>query len=121
MTYIGVAIIGIEPNGRTGPGLPFPTVPIDIDIAKVARLARIGLTDEELHRYGAQLGVILEHAALVQTLPTDGVEPTAHPLAMVNNFRPDEVGQTLDRGEVLAAAPDTDGTYFRVPPFLEEG
>ena len=119
--YIGVATIGIEPNGRTGRGLPFPIVPIDIDIAKVARLARIGLTDEELDRYGAQLGVILEHAALVQTLPTAGVEPTAHPLAMVNNFRPDEVGQTLDRDEVLAAAPDTDGTYFRVPPFLEEG
>jgi aspartyl-tRNA(Asn)/glutamyl-tRNA(Gln) amidotransferase subunit C len=95
-------------------------MPVDIDIAKVARLARMGLTAEELESYGAQLQDILEHAAEVQALPTDGVEPTAHPLPMVNAHRPDEAGQTLDRDEVLAAAPDAVDGYFRVPAFLED-
>lgn len=95
-------------------------MPIEIDIAKVARLARIGLTAEELAHYEQQLQVILEHAARVQALPTDGVAPTAHPLPMVNAFRPDEVEPTLDREEVLSQAPDREGPYFRVPPFLDE-
>lgn len=95
-------------------------MPVDIDIAKVARLARIGLTDDELARYGDQLQGILEHAALVQALPTEGVPPTAHPLPMVNALRADEIEPTLDREEVLAQAPGRDGPYFRVPPFLED-
>ncbi len=95
-------------------------VPIDIDIAKVARLARIDLDDEELERYGSQLGVILEHAARIQALDLEGVVPTAHPLPMVNAFRPDVPGATLERDEVLDQAPSRDGDFFRVPPFLEE-
>ena len=95
-------------------------MPIDIDIAKVARLARIGLTPEELEVYGAQLGAILEHAARIQALPTEDVPATAHPLPMVNAFRTDEVEDTLDREEVLSQAPEREGNYFRVPPFLEE-
>jgi aspartyl-tRNA(Asn)/glutamyl-tRNA(Gln) amidotransferase subunit C len=94
-------------------------MPIDIDIAHVARLARLGLSDEELAHYRSQLGVILEHAARVQELDTDGIEPTAHPLGMVNNFRPDEVGASLEREEVLSQAPDREDGYFRVPPHLE--
>ncbi len=95
-------------------------MPVEIDIAKVARLARIGLSDDELAHYATQLEGILEHAARVQALPTDGVEPTAHPLPMVNALRPDEVEPTLDRDEVLAQAPDHEGPFFRTPPYLEE-
>lgn len=95
-------------------------MPVDIDIAKVARLARIGLSPEELEEYGSQLGDILEHAALVQELPTDDVPPTAHPLPLVNAFREDEAGESLDRGDVLSQAPDTEGPFFRVPPYLEQ-
>ena len=95
-------------------------MPIDIDIAKVARLARLGLSDEELTAYGSQLEDILEHAARVQALPTDDVAPTAHPLPMVNAHRSDEVEPTLDRDEVLAQAPDSVDGFFRVPAFLED-
>jgi aspartyl-tRNA(Asn)/glutamyl-tRNA(Gln) amidotransferase subunit C len=95
-------------------------MPVDIDIAKVARLARIGLSPEELEEYGSQLGDILEHAALVQELPTGDVPPTAHPLPLVNAFREDEPGDSLDRDEVLAQAPDVEGPYFKVPPYLEQ-
>ena len=96
-------------------------MPIDIDIAYVARLARLGLTEEELEHFGGQLEAILEYAAKVQALPTEGVPPTAHPLPMVNAHRDDEVRPSLDREEVLSQAPDREGPYFRVPPFLEEG
>ena len=94
-------------------------MPIDIDIAHVAKLARLDLTDDEMTHYRDQLGVILDHAALVQSLETDGVEPTAHPLQLVNGFREDVVTQSLDRDEVLAQAPDTRDGYFVVPPSLE--
>lgn len=95
-------------------------MPVDIDIAKVARLARLALTEEELETYGAQLQDILEHAARVQALATEGVEPTSHALPMVNSFRPDEVGPSLDRDEVLAQAPQTEDGYFQVPRILGE-
>ena len=95
-------------------------MPIDIDIAKVARLARLALSDEELDLYRAQWEIVLEHAALVQALPTEGVEPTSHPLRRTNAFREDVVTECLDTEEVLAQAPDRDGNYFRVPPILEE-
>lgn len=95
-------------------------MPVDIDIHHVARLARLALSDDELASYGHQLEGILEHAALVQSLPTEGVEPTSHPLSMTNAFRPDEVTPSLDRDEVLAQAPEAEDGYFRVPRILEE-
>lgn len=95
-------------------------MPIDIDIAYVARLARLEMSEEELDRYRSQLGDILEHAARVQALPTEDVPPTAHPLPLENAFRADEIGPCLDRDEVLGQAPDRDGAFFRVPRILEE-
>ncbi|HEY7703557.1 MAG TPA: Asp-tRNA(Asn)/Glu-tRNA(Gln) amidotransferase subunit GatC [Acidimicrobiia bacterium] len=95
-------------------------MPIDIDIAHVARLARLALDSDELERYRTQLGVILEHAARVQEIDTAGVEPTSHPLGFTNAFRSDEVAPSLDRDEVLAAAPDARDGYFVVPPALDQ-
>ena len=95
-------------------------MPVEIDIAKVARLARLALSADELSEYGAQLEDILEHAERVSALPTDGVPPTSHPLPMTNAFRPDEVRASLDRAEVLQQAPDREGEYFRVPRILGE-
>lgn len=95
-------------------------MPIEIDIAHVAKLARLGLAPGELDRYGSQLEVILEHAAKVQAMDTTGVEPTAHPLGMTNAFRPDVVRPSLERDEILASAPDATDTHFRVPPALEQ-
>ena len=95
-------------------------MPVDIDIAKVARLARLALSPEELAEYEAQLQDILEHAERVGALPTDGVPPTSHPLPMTNAFRADEVRPSLDRTEVLEQAPDDEGEYFRVTRILGE-
>lgn len=95
-------------------------MPVEIDIAKVARLARIALTEEELAMYGRQLGDILEHAEQVQSLPTEGVEPTSHPLPMVNAFRPDVATGSLPREQILEQAPAAEDGYFRVPRVLDE-
>lgn len=107
------------PEG-TGASVTSHVMPVEIDIARVARLARLALDEEELAFYGRQLADILDHAARVQALPTDGVEPTSHPLPMVNSFRQDVVSPCLDRADVLAMAPDAEDGYFRVPRILDE-
>jgi aspartyl-tRNA(Asn)/glutamyl-tRNA(Gln) amidotransferase subunit C len=95
-------------------------MPVHIDIERVAYLARIALTDEELAAYSEQLANIIEHAERVQALPTDGIEPTSHPLPMVNAFRDDVVTESLPRDDALAGAPDAEDGYFRVPKILDE-
>ncbi len=95
-------------------------MPVHVDIAKVAKLARIALSDVQLARYGAQLNQILDHAERVQSLPTEGVPPTSHPMPMSNAFRDDELEPPLDRDEVLAQAPDAIDGYFRVPRILDD-
>ena len=95
-------------------------MPIDIDIAHVARLARLGLSDEELETYKAQLGVILDHAARVQSLDVEPGVEAAHPLVLENAFREDEVRPSLDRDAVLSQAPEAHEGQFVVPPAMEE-
>jgi aspartyl-tRNA(Asn)/glutamyl-tRNA(Gln) amidotransferase subunit C len=90
------------------------------DVEHVAQLARLALTDDELERFTEQLGVILEHAAQVAALDTAGVEPTAHPVPLVNVLRADDVRPSLDPSEVLAMAPAAEEGRFRVPRILEE-
>ena len=109
-----------EMCGSDESGGSIGAMPVEIDIERVAHLARIALTADELALYGDQLAHILEHAERVQALPTDGVEPTSHPLPMVNAFRPDEVTPSLNRDDVLAGAPDAEDGYFRVPKILDE-
>ena len=94
-------------------------MPIEIDIAHVARLARLGLSDAELDGYMAQLGDILEHAAKVQELEGEPEVESAHPLGFVNAFREDERRPSLDRDEVLEQAPETIDGYFVAPPAME--
>lgn len=90
------------------------------DVSHVARLARLDLTEAELDQFTEQLGDVLEHAAGVAALDTTGVEPTAHPLPLVNVLRPDVPRPGLDRAEVLAMAPAAEDNRFRVPRILGE-
>lgn len=90
------------------------------DVEKVAKLARLRLTDEELVRFTGQLAAVLDHAADLETLDLDGVEPMAHPVPLTNVLRADEPGPALDRDEVLAVAPAAEDGQFRVPPVLGE-
>jgi aspartyl-tRNA(Asn)/glutamyl-tRNA(Gln) amidotransferase subunit C len=90
------------------------------DVAHVARLARLTLSDDELDTFTGQLASILGHAADVEALELDEVPPTSHPYPLENVLRPDEVRPGLDRDEVLAEAPAAESGMFRVPPVLGE-
>ena len=87
-------------------------------VAKVARLARLNLTPEELDAATQQLGDMLEHFADIDALDLDDVEPMTHPTPVANVMRDDVVRPGLDRAEVLAAAPAAEDGRFRVPPIL---
>lgn len=89
-------------------------------VAHVARLARLQLTEDELERYTEQLGSMLDHFRDIDALDLDDVEPMNQPLDLSNVLREDVVGPTLDRDEVLAAAPSAETGRFRVPPILGE-
>lgn len=86
------------------------------DVAHVARLARLRLTEEELETFTVQLAAVLDHAADIEALAIDDVPPTAHPVALRNVMRADEVRPGLSPGEALAGAPDVVDGQFRVPP-----
>lgn len=90
------------------------------DVAHVARLARLRLTDGELEQFTEQLGAVLDHARDVEALDTAGVPPTAHPLPLTNVLREDTVVPSLDRDEVLAQAPAVEAERFMVPRILGE-
>jgi aspartyl-tRNA(Asn)/glutamyl-tRNA(Gln) amidotransferase subunit C len=90
------------------------------DVAHVARLARLALTEDELERFTEQLGAVLDHARDVEALDTGDVPPTAHPLPLANVLRDDIVRPCLDRAEVLAQAPSVEEDRFRVPRILGE-
>ena len=89
------------------------------DVEHVARLARLALDDDEIEQFTRELGVILEHADQVAALDTHDVPPTAHPLPLTNVLRPDAPRPSLDRDEVMAAAPEAEDGQFRVPRILD--
>ena len=84
-------------------------------VLHVARLARLELTEEEITRFEEQLSAILEAVGKVAELDLSGVEPTSHPLDLVNVLGEDEPHVSLAQAEALANAPDPDGGFFGVP------
>lgn len=90
------------------------------DVAHLAMLARIDLSDAELDRMLGELGVILESVALVQQAPTADVEPMSHPLPLVNVSRPDVVRPSLTPADALSGAPEVELQRFSVPRILDE-
>ncbi len=87
-------------------------------VAKVARLARLDLTPDELDRATGQLSDMLDHFADIDALDLGEVEPLNSPYPLVNVLRDDVEQQTLDRDEVMASAPKSEDGRFWVPPIL---
>jgi aspartyl-tRNA(Asn)/glutamyl-tRNA(Gln) amidotransferase subunit C len=87
-------------------------------VSKVARLARLSLTDAELDRATHQLADMLDHFADIDALDLDGVEPMTQPTPLANVMRDDVEQPSLDRDEVLAEAPVVEDGRFRVPPIV---
>jgi aspartyl-tRNA(Asn)/glutamyl-tRNA(Gln) amidotransferase subunit C len=90
------------------------------EVAHVAKLARLQLTDEQLDTFTPQLAAVLDHAADVEALDLDDVPPTAHPFPLANVWRPDVARDAGIRDAVLAQAPAAEDGMFRVPPVLGE-
>jgi aspartyl-tRNA(Asn)/glutamyl-tRNA(Gln) amidotransferase subunit C len=90
------------------------------EVAHLARLARIELTESELQRLAGQLDVILDAVATVQKIAGDDVPATSHPIPLTNVTRPDEPRPCLTPQEALAGAPEAEDQRFRVPRILEE-
>lgn len=90
------------------------------DVAHLARLARLTLTDGELDSYAGQLDAILAHVGAIQAVDVTGVEATDNPLKSVNVTRPDTVEPCLTQDEALAAAPKAEDGRFAVPRILGE-
>lgn len=83
-------------------------------------LARIQLNDDEVTLLTGQLDAIVDNIAKVSEVATDDVAATSHPIPLSNVFRPDVVGQTLTREQVLQNAPDAVDGRFRVTAILGE-
>lgn len=93
---------------------------IDIDLAHLAKLARIDLSQAELEAYRPQLLGILRAIARISEVATPSVQPMSHVFELVNVFRPDVVTPGLTAQEALAGAPAQEDDRFVVPPILGE-
>ena len=85
------------------------------EVLHVAGLARLDLSEDEIERFREQLNAILEAVGKVAELDLSDVDPTAHPLDLVNAWVEDEPRPSLSVEEALASAPDREGDFFRVP------
>ena len=89
------------------------------EVKRIARLARVGLSDDEVARFQVQLSEILDYFQRLREVDTEGLPPTAHTLAMQNVMRADETRPSFDKEEVLANAPQREDDLFRVRAILE--
>ena len=92
---------------------------MEINIDKVAELARLNLKPEEKRKLEKDLGAILDYVKKLDALDTKGVEPTSHVLNMENVFRADEVKPSDAAEKALEHAPETEGSFFKVPKIVQ--
>ena len=90
------------------------------EVAHLARLARLAVTDEELDLFAGQLAAVLDAVAQVNKAPVEDVTPTTHAVPMTNVFRPDVARPSLPQDVVLAGAPAAEDGRIRVPRILGE-
>lgn len=90
------------------------------DVRRIAELAGLALDDPETERFAAELSKIVDYAEILSGAGANREDTATPPVAPENRLRPDVVGGTLTPGEVLAAAPESDGCFFRVPGFLPD-
>jgi len=92
----------------------------EAQVRKVAKLARLEISDAEVQEFAGQLSAIIEYVEKMNQLNTQGVEPLAHCLPISNVFREDAAKESPGTEKILANAPDRDGDFFKVPKILEE-
>lgn len=90
------------------------------EVARVAALARVALTEEEVGRLAGELDAVASSFARVTSVVTDDLPATSHPVPLTNVLRQDVPGDVLDAEELLAGAPAAEGSMFLVPRILGE-
>ena len=90
------------------------------EVAHLARLSRLAVTEQELDRFAGQLDVILQSVARVGEVAADDIPPTSHAVPLTNVYRDDEPQPCLTQEEALSGAPDVYEGRFRVPRILDE-
>jgi len=91
----------------------------DFDVRYTAQLARLNLSDEEIAKFQAQLGQVLEYVEKLSAVDVSGVEPTAHAFTVENVFRADEARPSFTASEALANAPRSANGLFIVTKVIE--
>jgi aspartyl-tRNA(Asn)/glutamyl-tRNA(Gln) amidotransferase subunit C len=89
------------------------------EVQHIAKLARVGLSEEDIARFQEQLSSILDYFEALRQVDTEGVPPTSHSLPLQNVFREDDPKASYPKEEVLANAPQEEEGYFRVRAVLE--
>lgn len=89
------------------------------EVRKVAKLAKLTLSDPDIERMATDMDAMLAYVATLADLDTEGIVPTAHAVPMANAFRPDQLRPSLERAAVLATAPKSANGTFRVPKVIE--
>jgi aspartyl-tRNA(Asn)/glutamyl-tRNA(Gln) amidotransferase subunit C len=89
------------------------------EVLHIAKLARVGVTEEDVERLREQLSDILANFEILQQVDTTDVPPTAQPNPLQNVTKDDQVAGSLPPEQVLANAPKKEGEYFRVKAVLE--
>ena len=91
------------------------------EIKKIASLAKINISDDELDSYKEQISKILEHMSTLNEVDTSNTEEFSNQLFNNNqNLREDIIKKSLNRDKILDLAPDSDGVYFKVPKVIKE-
>ncbi|GAC1364655.1 MAG: Asp-tRNA(Asn)/Glu-tRNA(Gln) amidotransferase subunit GatC [Ktedonobacteraceae bacterium] len=90
-------------------------------VRNVARLARLGLSEEEIDTFGSQLSAILGHIQILEEADVSGVSPTAHASRLTNVMREDVPELSYPPEVLLANAPDQEDNCLKVNAILEEG
>jgi aspartyl-tRNA(Asn)/glutamyl-tRNA(Gln) amidotransferase subunit C len=90
------------------------------EVQKVARLARLALSDAELQQSRERLTAVLDYVQLLNEVDTSGVEPLLHPVPLENVFRDDSPVASLNTDAALANACRSDGRFFLVPQILAD-
>ncbi|MCZ2402895.1 Asp-tRNA(Asn)/Glu-tRNA(Gln) amidotransferase subunit GatC [Paenarthrobacter sp. Z7-10] len=90
------------------------------DVAHLAQLAHIEMTDDELDRMAGELAVIVDSVKSISEVAGNDVPATSHPIPLSNVLREDVVGHVLTADQALSGAPDAQNGRFRVPAILEE-
>ncbi len=90
------------------------------EIIKIAKLAKLNFSDEEIEKFTSQFNEILDYMTKLNEINTDDVPPLSHPLEVTNVMRDDKLKSSIETKDALLNAPEKDEQYFKVPKVIKD-